>query len=268
MIGSDHNAVIAPSWQAVPRAASALWLREIRKAWRQKARVLSGLAQPLLYFLALGAGLNSVFSAAGLGKYTHFLSPGIITMAIMTPAFVGGIGILWDRKFGFLKETLVSPALRPTIAVGRATGAATIATIQGTVLLLIATLLGVPLPPGLGLVVAVLVMFLVGIVFASAGTAAGLIIEDFQNVQLIITFILMPLFFFSGALFPIPTNRAATKIGLIININPLSYCVDLLRHALNIDAYFPVALDTIIVSLLALMGIGFASWRMSRIDVN
>ena len=119
-----------------------MWLRQLKRYWRSKARMIGSLAQPLLFLVALGFGFGPIFEKAGGGNYINFLAPGVIAMSILFTAMFSGIEIIWDRQFGFLKETLVAPVSRWAIMLGRTLGGATVASLQGIVVLLICFLMG------------------------------------------------------------------------------------------------------------------------------
>lgn len=248
------------------KAIYALWQRDVRKLLRNRSRLLSGLAQPLMYLLALGAGLNSVFQSAGFGNYTTFLSPGIIAMTIMTSSFVSGISVLWDRKFGFLKETLVAPVPRFCIVLGRALGSATIGAVQGFVVLVLSIFFGSKIDGILTLLSIVPMMLLTGMLFSLAGIWCGAIIEDFQSIQLIINFILMPLFFLSGALFPLASVKSTT-LAFITHLNPVTYCVDALRASGTPNSHFGLSTDVGVVTPIVLLLLFVSSRAFSRVKV-
>lgn len=247
-------------------AIYALWRRDVCKLVRQRSRLLSGLAQPLMYLLALGLGLNSIFRAAGYGDYTRFLTPGVITMSLMTSAFISGISVLWDRKFGFLKETLVAPLPRFCVVFGRTLGAATAALVQGIFILALSYILGVRIPVSV-IIPAIVTMLLVGALFASTGVLCGAIIEDFQSIQLIVSLILMPLFFLSGALFPIGSTSNLT-LDMIVRLNPLSYCVDAIREILFDQSHFGLPLDLTIVLSILVMSLMLGSSFFTKVKVS
>lgn len=204
-----------------------LWLRQLKRYFRSRSRVVGALGQPLLFLFALGYGFGSIFQKAGQGNYVQFLVPGIIAMTVLFTSKFNGIEIIWDRQFGFLKETLVAPVPRFSIVIGRKLGGATIAVFQGLIVLLLSFLAGFK-PEGLiSIPIMIGFMFLLSIVFASLGTAIASILEDMQGFQPIMSFLVQPLFFLSGALFPL---RGLPKVlGYITTINPLSYGVDAIR---------------------------------------
>src|ERR1051326_49979 len=119
-----------------------LWLRELKRYIRSKAQIVASLGQPVLYLLALGFGLGPVFQKAGNGSYLQFMAPGVISMTILFSSVFSGIAMLWDRQFGFLKETLVAPVPRIEIMIGRTLGGATVAVIQGTIIFIVCLIAG------------------------------------------------------------------------------------------------------------------------------
>src|SRR5262252_5318755 len=182
-----------------------LWLRQLKRYFRSRSRMVGALGQPTLFLLALGFGLGPTFARAGRGDYVQFLAPGIITMGILFTAVFSGIGIIWDRHFGFLKETLVAPVSRLEIVLGRTLGSATVALIQGSIVFLVCVVAGFRPTQPLLLPVALLFMALIAVMCTAIGTAVGSVLEDMQGFPLIINFIVLPLFFFfSSALFPVP----------------------------------------------------------------
>jgi len=188
--------------------------------------MIASLAQPLFFFLALGFGLNSVVSA-GNTSYLSFIAPGIVAMSVLFTSVFSGIQIIWDRQFGFLKETLIAPVSRTAIMIGQTLGGATTALIQG-IFIIIAVFFLAKLSFGIGLLIAILFMTLIGISFTAMGIAIASKMEDMHGFQLIMNFLIMPLFFLSGALFPI-SNAPAFLRG-IAYVNPLTYGVEGIRY--------------------------------------
>src|SRR5215218_1924674 len=161
----------------------ALWLREVKRYLRSRAQVVASLGQPLMYLLVLGFGLGPVFEKAGQGDYLQFVAPGVVGMSILFSSIFSGIGLLWDRQFGFLKETLVAPVPRLQIMVGRTLGGATIALVQGALVLTVYVLAGFRPNSVMALPLALLYMALIAIVFAALGTAIGSGLRDMQGFQ-------------------------------------------------------------------------------------
>ncbi len=190
-----------------------LWLREVKRYLRSRPQIIGSIAQPLLYLLVLGFGLGPVFEQSGQGSYLQFIAPGVVGMAILFTSIFSGIGLLWDRQFGFLKETLVAPVPRLQIMLGRTLGGATIASIQGTLILIVCIVAGFRPYSLAALPLAFLFMLLVGLVFAGLGTAIGSTLKDMQGFQLIMNFLVMPIFFLSGALFPLNNLPTALTIA-------------------------------------------------------
>ena len=207
-----------------------LWLREVKRYSRSRPQIIASLAQPLLYLLVLGFGLGPVFERAGQGSYIQFVGPGVVGMGILFTSIFSGIGLLWDRQFGFLKETLVAPVPRLQIMAGRTLGGATIAMIQGMLVLAVCMIAGFRPQSWLGLPMALLFMALTAIVFAALGTAIGSALKDMQGFQLIMNFLVMPIFFLSGALFPL--TNLPTALTVATRLDPLAYGIDGLRGAL------------------------------------
>src|SRR5437588_970265 len=157
-------------------AIYVLWLRELRRYVRSKAQIVASLGQPLLYLLALGFGFGPVFQKAGAGNYRQFLSPGIISMSILFTSIFSGIAMLWDRQFGFLKETLVAPVPRIQIMLGKTLGAATVAVIQGLLVAIVCFVAGFRIADIRAVPTALLFLCLIGCLFSALGTAIGSVI--------------------------------------------------------------------------------------------
>lgn len=206
-----------------------MWLRQLKKYWRSKARMIGSLGQPVLFLVALGFGLGPVYARAGQGSYIDFLAPGIIAMSILFTAMFGGLSTIWDRQFGFLKETLVAPVSRFHIMLGQTLGGATIALLQGVVMFFISLLVGFH-PNWAYVPLALVFMILVAILFTAFGMAISSRMKDMQAFPLIMNFIMMPLFFLSGSLFPV--TGTGSVLRTIIALNPLSYGVDGIRASL------------------------------------
>lgn len=216
--------------------------------------MIGSLGQPVLFLLALGFGLGPMYSQAGGGNYLQFLAPGVIAMSILFTAMFSGIELIWDRQFGFLKETLVSPASRTHIFLGRTLGGATVALIQGIIVFLITLLAGFRPVSFEFLFLSFIFMFLIAFIFTAFGTAVATKLEDMQAFPLIMNFVMMPIFFLSGALFPL--ENTSSVILKIASFNPLSYGVDALRATLTQTAHFGIFVDSFVL-LLCIIVIGF-----------
>jgi len=242
-----------------------LWLRQIKRYTRSRSRIIGALGQPLLFLVALNYGFGTIFKQAGQGNYIQFLGPGVIGMTILFSSIFSGIEIIWDRQFGFLKETLVAPVSRVNIMIGRTLGSSTIATFQGIIVLLITLLIGFR-PMGFGGILgAIGFMILTALLFTSLGTAIATILTDIQGFQLIINFVVQPMFFLSGSIFPL--TQVPRVLRYIANIDPLSYSNDALRATLVHITHYGVAVDFGVLSILMLAMLGLGSFLFSRIEV-
>ncbi len=241
-----------------------LWLRQIKRYLRSRSRVLGAIGQPLLFLLALGYGLGSVFKRAGQGNYLQFLVPGIIAQTILFSAVFWGIQIIWDKQFGFLKETLVAPVSRLKIMIGSALGGATLAAFQGVLVLVISFVLGFR-PSNWALIPAALViMAVLSIALACFGAGIASIVNDFQGFQAINQFIVFPLYFLSGAIYPLVGIPLVLKI--ISTLNPLSYAIDGLRAVLIGQSHFNLGLDLLVLGGTALLLMAFGAIAFRRIE--
>lgn len=246
-------------------AVYILWLRELRRYVRSRAQIVASLGQPLLYLVALGFGLGPVFQKAGQGSYVQFVAPGVIAMAVLFSSVFSGIGLLWDRQFGFLKETLVAPVPRIQIMLGRTLGAATVAMLQGLLVVIVCFIAGFRVVHLAYLPLALLFMALIACVFASLGTALGSVLQNMQGFQLIMNFLVMPIFFLSGALYPL--NNQPRLFSIITSLDPLTYGVDGLRTTLIGISRFGVALDALVLVLVATALLAIGSHLFSKIQV-
>ncbi|MBW7959950.1 ABC transporter permease [Patescibacteria group bacterium] len=247
------------------RTIYVLWLRQIKRYLRSKSRIVGSLGQPLLFMLALGFGFGPIFQKAGAGNYIEFLAPGIIAQGILFTAMFSGTEIIWDRQFGFLKETLVAPVSRMEIMIGRTIGGATIATLQGAIIFILSLLVGFKPSDISSVLSSFFVVFLIAILFTATGTAIASTLDDFQGFQLIMNFLIMPMFFLSGALFPL--NNLPPFIINISKINPLTYGVDGLRATLTGSSHFGLKTDILILSIITSIVLAVGSYLFSKIEV-
>jgi len=242
-----------------------LWLRELKRYIRSRAMIVASLGQPLLYLLVLGFGFGPVFQRAGNGNYIQFVAPGVVGMSVLFTSIFSGIGLLWDRQFGFLKETLVAPVPRITVMVGKTLGGATVAVIQGLLVLIICLIAGFRPVNWLTLPFALVFMILTAIVFAGLGVAIGSVLQDIQGMQLIMNFLVLPIFFLSGALFPLNDLPAVLKV--VTRIDPLSYGIDGLRYVLIGSSQFEPAVSILVLCAVALLFLALGSYSFSRIQI-
>jgi len=242
-----------------------LWLRQMKRYVRSRSRVVGAIGQPLLFLLALGYGIGSVYKKAGQGNYLEFLVPGIIIQTLLFSGVFWGIQILFDKRFGFLKEMLVAPVSRTRILLGNASGGATISLFQGLMVLAISIIIGFRPYNWALLPVSILIMIVLSLMLTSFGAGIASIVEDFQGFQGINNFLIFPLFFLSGALYPLTNVPVVLKF--LSYINPLSYCVDALRYSMIHVHHFNLALDAAVITASLIVCVAFAVNRFNRLQV-
>src|ERR1700691_490291 len=242
-----------------------LWLRELKRYTRSRAQIIASLGDALLYLLVLGFGLGSLFQKAGGGSYLQFMAPGVIGMTVLFSSVFSGIAMLWDRQFGFLKETLVAPVSRMQIMIGRTLGGATVAVIQGTLILVICLIAGFRPHTWFALPVAFLFVAMIAIVFAALGTALGSVIKDMQGFQLVMNLLVMSIFLLSGALFPLA--NLPLVMSIITKLDPLAYGVDGLRGALINTWHFSMAFDVALLAGIAAVFLSAGAYLFTKIEV-
>ena len=247
-------------------AIYVLWLRELKRYIRSRVQIIVSLGQPLLYLLVLGFGLGPVFQRAGNGSYLQFVAPGVIGMTVLFSSIFSGLGLLWDRQFGFLKETLVAPVPRLQIMIGRTLGGATVAVIQGTIVALICLLAGFRPANWATAPLVLLFMVLIAIVFAALGVAIGSSLQDMQGFQLIMNFLVMPIYFLSGALFPL--TGLPKLLSWITAADPLAYGIDGMRSVLLIGmTHFGAATDLAVLVVVGAILLIVGAYRFSKIQI-
>lgn len=206
-----------------------IWLREFKTFIRERSRIVGMVGQPLLYLLIVGKGITSGMSlnnAPGGMDYLKFMYPGIIGMSVLFTSIFSAVSIIWDREFGFLKEVQVAPVPRWAVAAGKILGGATVATIQSVILIALAPFAGISLSV---LIVAELLLlaFLMSFAVTGFGVMIAARMESMQGFQMIMNFLVMPLYFLSGGMFPI--NSAPAWMKSLMVIDPLTYGVDAIR---------------------------------------
>ena len=210
-----------------------IWLRDFKRFWRDTIRRVASFVQPLVYLLLLGTGLQAafrIFSAGAKVKYVVFMFPGILGMTVLFTSVFSAISILWDREFGFLKEVLVSPVSRSSVAVGKVFGGATTACLQGAILMVLAFFpyfLGFSVSTLVKMLALIPIMILLSFGMTSVGVAIAANLKSFEAFPLLMNFLLLPLFFLSGAMFPL--QGLPGWMSVLTKINPLSYGIDMLR---------------------------------------
>jgi len=248
------------------RATYIIWLRDLKRHFRDRARIVGSLATPIIFIFILGQGLGSSMSAslpAGGFDYKAFMFPGILGMTVLFAGVFSAVSIVWDREFGFLKEMLVAPVPSWSIALGKVVSGATIASFQGCLMLMLAPLAGVHLTPQM---VALLLptLFLVAFSMTGMGVLVASRLKSMQGFQMIMNFIMMPMFFLSGAMFPLA--NAPTWMDTLAKINPLTYGVDALRTIMLADfpSRYPFAVDITMIALISSAMLAVAISTFSR----
>jgi daunorubicin resistance ABC transporter membrane protein len=221
------------------RGAKIVFAREMIRWWQDRSRAVVSLLQPILFLFVLGTGLSSLVSVGSGGvSFRTFMFPGVIAMSTMFTAMFSAASLVWDREFGFLREMLVAPVSRASIMIGKAIGGATVATIPGTVLLILAGTVGVPYDPRL-FVSLVVELFLLSFVLTAVGLVVAGRTRQIQSFMAITQIFLMPMLFLSGALFPLSDLPA--WLHVLTRVNPLTYAVDPMRRAVFSHLDVPVA---------------------------
>lgn len=242
-----------------------LWLREVKKYLRSRTQIIASLGSPLMYLGVLGFGLGPVFQRAGEGSYLQFIAPGIIGMTLLFTSMFSGIALLWDRQFGFLKETLVAPVPRVQIMLGRTLGGATVAMLQGMLILIVCLVAGFRPSSAAAVPLALLVMASIAIVFAALGTVIGSSLREMQGFQLVMNFLVMPIFFLSGALYPL--KNLPVVLAALTRIDPLTYGVDGARGAFIGVSHFGMWTDITVLVVVGLALLSLGAWRFTKLEV-
>ncbi|MGV8176407.1 MAG: ABC transporter permease [Candidatus Bilamarchaeaceae archaeon] len=216
-----------------------MWRREVIRFFRSKSRILGSLGMPFFMLAILGTGLNGAINldGSGAGNYLDFMAPGILAMVLLFASVFSGVLVIMDRQFGFLKETLVAPVSRTDIVLGKSIGGGTTAVLQGVIMLAVAMLLGAHINV-LHFVPALAIMFVISVSFVSLGVMIASTMEDMHGFQLVTNFLVMPMFFLSGALFPL--KSAPDFVRWISYIDPLTYSVESLRYVLSGSSFLPL----------------------------
>jgi ABC-2 type transport system permease protein len=250
------------------RAFYTLWLREVKRYLRDRIRVVSSFVQPLLWLVIFGAGFGMRFALPG-GSYQQYLFPGIIGQTLLFTAMFMGISVIWDRDFGFLKEVLVAPVSRMTLFLGKMVGDSTDALIQGVIVFALGAVLGITIDP-VGFLVSLPIMLLITFGLVSIGLTIASFIGSLESFGAIQTFVNLPLFFLSGALFPIngPLAQGVPSwLQTASSFNPLTYGVDALRSILLGGAYAslqPLWVNLAVIGGFDVVMIAIGTWAFGR----
>lgn len=241
----------------------AIWLREFKTFIREKPRIIGMIGQPLLYLLILGKGITSGMSLNGAPEgidYIQFMYPGIIGMSVLFTSIYSAISIIWDREFGFLKEVYIAPVPRWAVALGKIIGGSTVATFQSIILIALAPLVGITLSP-LIIIKLLLLAMLMSFAVTSLGIAIAARMESMQGFQMIMNFLVMPLYFLSGGMFPI--NTAPDWMKTLMLIDPLTYGVDAIRNLVFSDTLVTVGHGVTMSLAEVARNAGLIRWDLS-----
>jgi ABC-2 type transport system permease protein len=218
-------------WQDDVRAVRVVWKRELIRFSRNRLRIITSLVQPVLFLFVLGTGLSAMVSRglpiAGHVNFRTFIFPGVVAMTILFTSIFSSVSIVWDREFGFLREMLVAPVRRGALVAGKCAGGATVATIQATIMLALAGLVGIPYSPAL-LVSLFGIMVLASIAITAFGTALASRMAQVESFQVVMQFVVLPLFFLSGALFAL--RNLPGWLAVLTKLDPMTYIVDPMRR--------------------------------------
>ena len=254
------------------KTAYTIWYRDVLRFFRDRVRIIAALGQPLLYLFVFGTGLSSAMSGGvGGADFRAFMFPGIVAMAVLFTAIFSAVSIVWDREFGFLKEVMVAPVSRTAVALGKVAGGSTVAVFQGIIVLLFAPLIGVKV--GWYEIVAVsALMLLLAIVMTAFGILVAARQKTMEGFQMVMQFLMMPMFFLSGAFFPL--KGLPGWMSFLSRIDPVTYGVDAIRQEALGRTMAPDVLsslrlhgtgtDVAIMFGLAILFIVPAVWQFSR----
>lgn len=255
------------------QAIYVVLLRELKRYWRAKARVISSVAQSIFFLAIFGLGLGNFVGEVGNINYLSYMAPGVIGMGLLFGSVFSGVSVIFDRQFGFMKEMMVAPVSRTSIIIGKILGGACTATIQGIILLTVAGFIGAFSPSiafAVGVFASIGAMFLITSGFVGLGVAIGSTLNDFHAFQLLSTFVMWPLFMLSGVFFPIDGAPLALQVAMLAD--PMFYGVELLRWCLLgtgtslLGPYGWLISLTVVTGFNALM-IGLGTYLFSRAQI-
>jgi ABC-2 type transport system permease protein len=271
------------SWRSEVRAVKIVWRRELIRFAGDRMRMLTSLIQPLLFLFVLGSGLQTLSAASTDGvDLKTLIFPGVLCIAVVFSAMFSAASIAWDREFGFLREMMVAPVRRSSIVIGKCLGGATIAALQGAIVLALAGLVGVPYDPVLLLGLFGL-MLLLAFTITAFGVMVALRVKQIQTFTVVMQMLMMPMYFLSGALYPVSGLPAWLEV--LNRLNPLTYAVDPMRRLVfdHLDVseaarqaldpgvtwwgwHVPPAVEAGIVLLLGLALLAVAMWQFNRTE--
>ncbi len=257
------------------KGAYVIWYRDVLRFLRDRMRIVSSLAQPLLFLFVFGGGLAPAMSGLGAGSlnFTEFMFPGILGMAVLFTSIFSAVSIVWDREFGFLKEVMVAPVSRTAVALGKVAGGSTVAMLQGLIVLILAPFIGIGLTWD-QILILVGLMLLLAAVMTSFGILIAARQQTMEGFQMIMQFLVLPMFFLSGAFFPL--HGVPLWMQWLADINPVTYGVDPLRQValrasvpvqlLDTLRLHPIAIDVAVMVVFGLVFIIPAVWLFSKTE--
>lgn len=247
-------------------AIYTIWLRNVKRYLRSRSRIIGSLGMPLFFLLIVGFGLNSVVTGTSMrGGYVGFIVPGIVAMSVLFTAVFSGIQIIWDKQFGFLKETLVAPVSRLAIMLGQTFGGASTALIQGFIILVLSLFIGLKVPHLAGFLIALGFMILIGVAFTAFGISIASRMEDMHGFQLIMNFVIFPIFGLSGALFPI--SRLPVWLRSLTLVDPLTYGVEGIRYGLSGAAQVGPLVSLGALGAFAICMVALGAWLFQGLQI-
>lgn len=241
-----------------------VWQRELLRYVRTPSRIFTGLAQPLLFLFVLGYGMGSLVGTTGGLDFRKFVFPGIVAMSVVSTSIFSAISIVWDREFGFLREMLVAPVPRWALVMGKTAGGATVATGQGTIMLVLAPLVGVDLTV-LTIIAVIAIEFIMAVALTAFGVFVASRITRMEGFQMVMQLVLLPMIFLSGALFPLA--GLPLWLDILTRLNPLTYAVAPLRSVVFSAQNLPPAALARFPSDVTLFGWTLSIWTELAITV-
>ena len=241
--------------------------REFKKFVRERSRLFSAIARPLLWLFIVGAGMSRLVPRTSGVPYTQFIFPGIIGMTILFSSIFSSISIIWDKEFGFMKEILVAPVSRLSIVVGKALSGTIVSTIQAVIILALFPVIGFKLTL-LQIVAVILVSIFTSFCISAFGIVLATFYESYESFSVIMNFIIMPMFFLSGAMYPV--RLLPHILRLVAKLNPLTYGIDAMKHAIfphetgPMGPDFPLVADAIVIIIISVIFVLVAGRSFER----
>jgi len=243
-----------------------IWLREMKRFFRYRSRIVTSIVTPLLWLIIFGTGLGAAVRFGGVpGGYKAFIYPGIIGQTVLFTSIFSGVSVIIDRQYGFLKEILVAPISRESMVVGKALGISTASMIQAAILLALSFIVGITMSPQC-FIVSMLIALIISMGLGGLGLVIAAFTDSMEGFNLIMSFIVLPIFLLSGALFPI-TGLPAWLQGAVY-INPLTYAVDALRFTILRESVLPLGVNMVVITIFAVVTVLIAAFLFNRKEQN